>query len=123
MKRLGEKKSDEPFCIVFGVGSNWNSNTKSTDKTTLKDKYTVYYLFYMRTKHSTPLFYYNGEWTNSHIRSDSKKSALMDDLNYFQSGPLKDVRLQYYCISNRAYDSTRLDFGTNDFWKWVRSLE
>ncbi len=120
---------DDPCCIIFGVGSNW-SNTKDKDgneiiqTTTTKDKYTVYYLFYKRTKDSAPLFYFNGEWSNIcprvRLLPNKRNTYWIGNYNEINvDGPLKGKRLQYYCISNEADKGT---VGSQGFWNWVKSF-
>lgn len=111
--------SKDPYVVMVGIGSNYDngSGTDLNKDTTLHDKYTVYYMFYMETAKSTPLFYFNGEWSTHHPRANNN-SDLMDTNNIIQVGPLAGKRLQYYLISNKT-GKTGLN---GPFWDWVRSL-
>ena len=72
-KRDAANKDDpyEPYCVMFGVGSNVNNNTNASKH----DKYTVYFLFYMETENSTPLWYFNGEWRTTRPTTSARSSA------------------------------------------------
>ena len=120
---LTDTKTDpEPYCIVAGLGSNAaeNKNTGANDNTTLHDKYRVYFLFYMKTKDSTPWFYFNGEWSHTYPRANENDNTLMSKANVIQGGMLKGKRLQMYCFANGAWKDHG-SYGLKPFWDWVRS--
>ena len=111
--------SREPYCFMFAVGSNYKKNTDaSMKKVSLHDKYTVFYAFYMETKDSTPLYYYNGEWTKTNPRAIGTKE-IFNEFNYVQSGMLKGKRLQYYLVSNKTGNG----INTSDFWDWLKKMK
>ncbi len=107
-----EKGDNDPYIVMFAVGSNVNSSTGANKH----DKYTVCYFMYMETEDSTPLFYFNGAWTKSHPRMDDK-SDVIDKNNVVQVGPMKGKRIQYYIISNK----TGTKAGDTNFWKKVKA--
>ena len=116
----GINNGQEPYVIVVGVGSNYDKGSQASllAQTTEHDKYTVFYMFYMETPESTPLFYFNGEWSEHHPRANDS-SDLMDTNNVIQIGPLAGKRLQYYCLSNKTGKGTIQD---KQFWNWIRGL-
>ena len=99
-----DKKSKEkdPYCIIFGVGSNAKGTKTKSPQTTKHDKYTVYFLFYMKEKDSTPLFYFDGEWSTTFPKTSSGQDAWDGD-NIVREGSLAGKRLQFYSVSNEAY--------------------
>ena len=103
---------------MCGIGSNASG---TDNKTTLHDKYTVYFIFYKKTKDSSPLFYFNGEWSHTYPRA-GKSDKLMNSDNVVQQGLLKGKRLQMYAISNEAWKEHG-KFGSTTFWDWVRSFK
>ena len=109
-------KKGDPYCIVFAVGSNARDTTILSSSTTKHDKYTVYFLFYQKEKNSTPMFYYDGNWS-THYPEELK----LTNRNVIQSGSLKGKRLQFYALSNATYDDLGLTYGTTQFWNWVKS--
>ena len=126
-KKTADKKED-PYCIIFGVGSN-AANTKSLtgEKTTKHDKYTVYFLFYMETKDSTPLFYFDGQWTTTFPKTSSGQDA-WDANNIVREGKLAGKRLQFYSLSNEAYNDGYYFPGSKEsdntkFWNWMKSFK
>lgn len=113
-----DMKNGDPYCIVFAVGSNASNTKRWAPATKLHDKYTVYFLMYMKEKDSTPMFYYDGRWTTHY-----PDNLEMNSNNIVQSGSLKGKRLQFYTISNNTYnDLNKKGFGTTEFWNWVKSL-
>lgn len=125
-----DKKSD-PYCIIFGVGSNAADTESLTHgKTTQHDKYTVYFLFYMETKDSTPMFYFDGKWTSTFPKTSSGQDP-WDGNNIVREGSLEGKRLQFYSISNEAYRNENGGYsfpGTNQnantkFWNWMKSFK
>ena len=114
----GEK---EPFLFMVAVGSNWKKNMQGgTNGVTAHDKYTVYYALYMENKDATPLYYYNGTWTEMNPRQKGT-TEIFSQYNYVKSGSLKDKRLQYYLISlseQCLYTDKSID--NADFWSWLK---
>lgn len=112
-------KNGKPYLFMFAVGSNASKTaSKTKNKVSVHDKYTVYYAVYMETEKSCPLYYYNGEWRNDNPRPD-KGTKIFDGDNVVLSGPLKGMRLQYYLLANRS----GIDFysnGNNGFWKVLK---
>ena len=116
--KLAEVEDGEkPLFLMVGLGSN-AINTNS--KTTLHDKYTVLFLFYLKDEASKPLLFFNGEWTNSYMKKTKEDTRFMDVNNVIKGGALNGKRLQYYCLS---YAGTHGTFGGTDFWNWVRSKQ
>lgn len=110
-----------PYCFMIAVGSNCSNNVSAagTYTVTEHDKYTVYYAFFMETKDSPPLYYYNGSWTKTNPRANGT-TEVFSQYNVVKSGPLKGKRLQYYLISNKTGKGTI----TNDgFWNWLKSMK
>ena len=111
----------EPYIVMFAVGSNYatgendTTNINRNKNTTLHDKYTVYYMLYMQTKDSAPLYYFNGTWSKKNPRAGDK-SDLLDAYNIIQTGPLNGKRLQYYIISNK----TGYAGGKGEYWKYLK---
>ena len=120
-------KVKDPFCIICGVGSNAKGTNSQTTK---HDKYTVYFLFYMEEKDSTPLFYFDGEWTTTFPKTSSGQEA-WDGNNIIREGRLAGKRLQFYSISNEAYRQENGGYsfpGANSqdnkkFWDWMKSFK
>ena len=105
----------EPFILMIAVGSNHDENG-SLDKVTKHDKYTIYYVLYMETEKSVPMYYYNGTWTKQNPRENDKDVAF-DQYNVVKDGALKGKRLQYYLISNK----TGKEFIGGGFWKYIKT--
>ena len=107
---------------MIAVGSNHDENKKinNSNNTTLHDKYTVYYALYMKDANSVPYYYYNGKWSKKNPRGEGgTKIELFSEFNYVASGPQKDMRLQYYLISNgtgKAFDGDN----TTAFWNLLK---
>lgn len=108
----------DPYCIMFGVGSNEDNNTNAS----LHDKYTICFFFYMEQKDSKPLWYFNGEWrterpTDSEIEEKTGKIKVGD-----KSG----MRLQYYIVCNKvkkANSTTGMAGGSSEFMTWYYKLK
>ena len=126
----------DPYFFMVAVGSNQTKINRSGEPTGRQtetfEKYTVYYAVYIETKDAPAWHYYNGEWTTKSPRNDQNGNALVfNGNNVVKSGPLKDMRLQYYLIANKntKYKSTKDDikqngtFNNSDFWKWIKGLE
>ncbi len=120
-KGNNDNKKDDPYCIVFAVGSNAKNTSVISPNTTFHDKYTVYFLFYKETKSSTPMFFYDGKWTSTYPKAPDGKD-LWDSNNVVREGTLKGKRLQFYTISNESYNDIKSYFGTDGFWKWVKAF-
>ena len=102
-------EDDEPYLFMIAVGSNHKDNQDSVNgktkgnNTTIHDKYTVYYALYMPSADSVPYYYYNGKWSKKNPRGEGgNKKELFNEHNYVLDGPQKDMRLQYYLISNKT---------------------
>ncbi len=117
-----KNKVGDPYCVIFGVGSN---ATGTSSVTTKHDKYTVYFLFYMKEKNSTPMFYFDGQWTTSFPKD------AWDSSNVIKEGKLKGKRLQFYSLSNQAWTNENGGYsfpGTTKeankkFWDWMKSFK
>ena len=120
-KGSNNNKKDDPYCIVFAVGSNAINTSTISPSTNLHDKYTVDFLFYKETKSSTPMFFYDGKWTSTYPKAPDGKDY-WDSNNVVREGTLKGKRLQFYTISNESYNDIKSYFGTDGFWKWVKAF-
>ena len=107
----------DPYCIMFGVGSNMPKTTKGdyAEKSTKHDKYTVYYMLYMETSTSEPLFYYDGTWSTT----NPYKAGYIDNNNLCKTGPMKGKYLQFYIVSNKT---GKYPAGDKDYWNWYKQL-
>ena len=114
-----ENIDTDPYCVIFGVGSNEDNNTNAT----LHDKYTICFFFYMEQKDSNPLWYFNGEWRTNRPTNDeiNEKTGLINVGN--KSG----MRLQYYIVCNKIKKPNNPSVGTaggsTEFMNWYYSLE
>lgn len=121
-KGSNNNKKDDPYCIVFAVGSNAINTSTISPSTNLHDKYTVDFLFYKETKSSPPQFYYDGKWTSNYPKT-SDGNDFLDANNVVREGTLKGKRLQFYTISNETYkDLNNKMYGSKEFWNWVKSF-
>ena len=105
-------QDDDPYCIMFGVGSNYAASSTASKH----DKYTVYFMFYMEKKDSIPLWYFNGSWRTSRPSSDE----INEVNNTIKVGSKSGMRLQYYVISNKT---GKFPAGNKDFMDWYNSLD
>ena len=112
---------NNPYVFMIAVGSNCSAKV-NIDSITEHQKYTVYYAFYMETKDSTPFYYYDGEWTKSNPRNNgtNKNTEYMNEFNVIQRGAYKDLRLQYYLISNKTKWGS-VDGST--FWNELKKMK
>ena len=76
----------------------------------------------MEEKDSDPLFYFDGQWSSSFPKD------AWDSNNVVQEGSLKGKRLQFFSISNEAWNdgyffpgSTKGD--NQKFWNWMKSFK
>lgn len=109
----GESDSDDPVVVIFGVGSNVEGSTA-----TLHEKYTVYYLMYLQTVDSKPIYYFNGNWSDENPLEDSSKIKRRD----VKEGPLKGKKIQLYIISNKLIEKTKIGnlyAGESPFWNYI----
>ncbi len=118
--KVGNKANDDldPYCIMFGVGSNMPAKSGKGDygtTTTKHEKYTVYYMLYMETEKSAPLFYYDGNWSTV----NPYKAGKIDKNNLCASGPLAGKNIQFYVISNKT---TKNPAGDKDYWAWYKEI-
>ena len=116
--KRNESDNEDPLIIIVGVGSNIKGST-----CTLHEKYTVYYLMYQQTKDSTPLFYYDGQWTTTNPTLD--KTKFKDRYNP-KVGPLAGKKIQYYIISNKLSEKvfgSTVYAGSSQFWQYVDSFK
>ncbi len=119
LKELDLKRNDaqnnddpyEPYCIMFGVGSNVNNSTNAD----IHDKFIVYFMFYMEKEDSKPIWYFNNEWRNTRPNSSE-----IDNNNKILVGDKKDMRLQYYVLSNKTGKNPG---GNQTFMNWYNSLK
>lgn len=114
-------EDDEPYLFMVAVGSNHDANQEGVNgkavgnNTTIHDKYTVYYALYMPSANSVPYYYYNGKWSKKNPRGQGgDKKELFNEHNYVLEGPQKDMRLQYYLVSNK----TNKDMA--GLWKYIK---
>ena len=110
---------NEPYVFMIAVGSNFDQESNANDKKLSKHaKYTVYYALYIKDKDSVPYYYYNGTWSKKNPRGSGGDAVdIFTDRNRIKSGDLKDMRLQYYLISNK----TGKDGLKEDFWKLLKN--
>ena len=111
-------EDDEPYLFMIAVGSNHDKKIQGgSNNTSLHDKYTVYYALYMPSADSVPYYYYNGKWSKKNPRGEGgDKKELFTEFNYVLDGPQKDMRLQYYLISNK----TGKEALKGDFWNLLK---
>ncbi len=112
---------NKPYCFLIAVGSNCANNKAAAGTYTVSDhdKFTVFYAFYMERSDSEPLYYYNGEWTQTNPRAVGT-TEVFSQYNVVKTGPLKGKRLQYYCISNQTDHGNIVEAR---FWDWMRSMK
>ena len=117
--KKGDKANEDsdPYCIMFGVGSNMPASGKGDygTTTTKHEKYTVYYMLYMETEKSAPLFYYDGNWSTV----NPYKAGIIDKNNLCASGPLAGKNVQFYVISNKT---TQYPSGDSKYWAWYKEI-
>ena len=118
LKTADMEGDKEPYVFMFAVGSNCDKNSNTNDKKLAKHaKYTVYYALYIKDKDSVPYYYYNGTWSKKNPRGKGGDGVeLFTDKNRIKSGELKDMRLQYYLISNK----TGKEALKGDFWNILK---
>lgn len=117
LKTVGMTGDKAPYCFMIATGSC------ADDSTPVHDKYTVYYAFYLETKDSPPLYYYNGTWVKTNPRATQKAGGpkvteIFDEHNVVKTGPLKGKRLQYYLISDRTGKNSGKISGA--FWTMIK---
>ncbi len=116
--KIADMEGDkEPYCFMVAVGSNHDQNNKKPTNVTKHDKYTVYYVLYMETEKSDPIYYYNGEFSHTNPRSFYVEEVF-DEYNYVKTGKLEGMRLQYYIITNH----TGKNFMSAEFWDYIKGL-
>ena len=101
----------EPYCIMFGVGSNVNNSTNAD----IHDKFIVYFMFYMEKEDSKPIWYFNNEW-----RTTRPDSSEIDKNNKILVGEKTNMRLQFYVLSNKTGKNPG---GCQNFMNWYNSLK
>ncbi|MBR4580093.1 MAG: type II secretion system protein [Lachnospiraceae bacterium] len=110
-KKVLKTADADPYLLLLATGAN----IANDDKTTLHDKYTVYYILYMETADSPPMYYYNGSWTTHNPRSTYYGGIeYINDKNKFKDGPNKGKRIQYYLLANK----TGKQLGK--LWDWLK---
>ncbi len=124
----------DPYFFMVAVGSNQTKLNRPGEPagapSATFSKYTVYYAVYIETEDAPVWYYYNNEWTTESPRKDtSGNGPTFNGNNVVLTGPLKDMRLQYYLIANqnKKFPSNNRDqnktFNNPDFWNWTNSLE
>ena len=117
---VGFTGDNAPYCLLIGVGSNAANTSTKAPRTTKHDKYTVLYVFYMQSKDSTGVYFYNGEWTTKNPRYNNK-SDIVDADNVIKTGIHRGKRIQYYLISNRTGMGS---IGKNSkLWTWLKNMQ
>ncbi len=113
--------ANEPYILMMALGSNQVNDKAEAHSVTAHDKYTVYYILYIKTEKSKPLYYYNGTWTKDNPRATgtTKQTEIFSEYNVVKKGPLQGKRLQYYLLANGRNDSVE----TSSFWNWVKGLK
>lgn len=104
--KYGNKNNDDndAYLIIFGVATNV---AKYANESTLHEKYTVQYMLYMEKADSTPLFFFDGQWSTTNPYDKG-----IDKNNLVSAGPLKGKHMQFYIISNKSGKQAHSD----DFW-------
>lgn len=110
-KKVLKTADADPYLLLLATGAN----IATDDKTTAHDKYTVYYILYMETADSPPMYYYNGSWTTHNPRAIQFGGVeYIDSKNKFKDGPNKGKRIQYYLLANK----TGKQLG--QLWNWLK---
>lgn len=124
----------DPYFFMVAVGSNQTKLNRDGESagapSAAFSKYTVYYAVYIETEDAPVWHYYNNEWTTESPRKDTSGNGLtFNGNNVVLTGPLKDMRLQYYLIANKnkKFPSNNKDqnktFNNADFWNWIKGLD
>ena len=124
----------DPYFFMVAVGSNQTKRNRAGESggapTATFSKYTVYYAVYIETEDAPVWHYYNNEWTTESPRKDTSGNGLtFNGNNVVLTGPLKDMRLQYYLIANqnKKFPSNNSDqnktFNNPNFWNWIKGLD
>ena len=105
-----------PYLFMIAVGSNKVEASKS--HASKHDKYTIFYSCYMETENSTPIYYYNGEWTTD----NPSNVGVFRSGNFINQGPRKDLKLQYYLLSNKTGRGLYDSYGdkTKNLWSYLK---
>lgn len=114
IKGKDNSNNEDPVVVIFGVGSN-----VAGSNTTLHEKYTLYYLMYLETLDSAPLYFFNDSWTTENPMKDN---SLIENRYNVKAGPLAGKKIQYYIISNKLIEKTgnpKLTAGSADFWSYI----
>ncbi len=90
----------EPYILIFGVGH------PDADNLTLTQKYTVYYVAYVRDKNSPAIFYVNGEYVYKYPKDAGyiKTKGTGKDRNILVTKD-GDIPLQLYVVSTYQKDN------------------
>ena len=112
LQLMDRDRSNEPYIFVFAVGH------PEVATLTLDQKYTVYYVGYVKDENSPAVFYVNGDWIYTYPKDD--KNIMSDkNLSFPKEGGgtvsvrnviLKDgvkIPIQFYVVSTYA---------ENGFW-------
>ena len=109
----------DPYCIIFGVGSNENKKTKAS----LHDKYTICFFFYMEQKDSNPIWYFNGVWRTNRPTNDE----INEQTGEIKVGDKNGMKMQYYIVCNKVKKTNNptvgMAGGSSEFMKWYYSLK
>lgn len=125
-----DNKQGDPYCIIFGAGSNAVNTSTLSPSTTVHDKYTVYFIFYMKEKDSTPMFYFDGKWSTTFPKTSTGLDA-WDENNIVREGSLQGKRLQFFAISNEAWRTENGGYyfpggdknANKKTWNWMKSFK
>ena len=107
---------EKPYLFMIATGSTISGGAYKADENQ-KAKYTVYYAVYMKTEHSDPLYFYNGEWTRDNPSAIGVyKTGNITNING------KEMKLQYYLISNLGHKDMYNGYGStdNNLWWWLK---
>lgn len=114
---------NKPYLCMIGIGSNCSNNVNNSlvSLTTKHDKYTVFYIVYIKEKGDEYLYYYNGEWTRTNpTKNGGNSSDNFTQYNYIQNGELQGKRIQYYLLSYKG-DYGFMTGGNNGFWNHLKA--
>lgn len=93
-------EAEQPYYLIIGTGNYLEY--KDTDP---HKPYTVYFLFYQKTKDSKPIFFDGNSWVETYPK-ESITDPNDQKYNYFVVNGER-IRIQYYILSNKE---------TKDWW-------
>lgn len=120
---------DDPYLVLFATG--YYGVSVNNVQPTLHECYTACYIYYQQTEDSSPLYYYNGEWTKKNPRAykngnnGNQYSDIIDKTNVsgkkrnvFKVGTMAGKAIRYYIIfNNTGYPVSSTN--NNDIWSKI----